>query len=226
MFKHVLFQATRTTINVFSLTGAPKPERCQELMAQYNRRAKPVWQRENQEFARKQRECEVIYKEVFPRSFKPPRSEDLEAIPRSIAANFDKIFRKFYDSPEKCLLFGRTDDDALETQDGYGIQVATLLGQYQSRYAARSHLFLRKIYGRGAPLPLLSVASAAAMWRTCNSPYYQQQIATVGLAVLSSFTNLADPSLSSTSGSNPSRGLHPSKVVASYTPSTGSYGQA
>lgn len=187
MFKHVLFRAIRTTINVFCLTAAPTPENCQKLMEIYNRRAKSVWECEDQEFTERQRECEVIHKEVFTRSHKPPDCEDLQAIPQLIAARFDRLFCDHYNTVEKHLLLGRIDNDALKVQDDYGLAVADFLSQYEPRYAARAHLFLRKTYGRGAPLPLLSVASAAAMWDACNSHYYQQQIAMVSLAVLCHF---------------------------------------
>jgi len=225
MFKYILFQAARTTLNTLCLSPAPSPERCQELIEQHNRRAKPEWEREGQEFTERQRQCEIIYKELIRASYTPP-PEDLQVIPQYIAAEFDKIFRKHYSSPEKYLLFGRTDDDALEVQDGYGLEVATVLGNHMGRYGARAQLFLRKIYGRAAPLPLLSIAFAAAAWGTCSSRYYQEQITTVSLAALSSFSNFAHShsSVSFTPGLNPSHRSLPAKVMISHMLSTGTYG--
>lgn len=226
MFKHVLFRAAQTTINIFCLAAAPSPQRCQTLIEEYNQTAKPVWEQEDQELAERQRQCEEIHKSFFTRSFEPSCSDDIVPIPAHIAIKFDNIFRKYYCSSEKYLLFGRMDDDALEVQDNYGLEVATVLSEYKSRYGARAHLSLRKIYGRGAPLPLLSGASATAMWNACSSRYYQQQISTVSPTILCSSSDLSNPFVSFTPGSNPSRRSHPPKAADSNTPSTGSCNQS
>ena len=77
---------------------------------------------------------------------------------------------------KKCLLFGCTDEKALEVQDGYGVAVAKALGKIDQRYEARAVVHLQKRYGRGAPLLLLSMALAEAMWEVCSSGFYHLQI--------------------------------------------------
>jgi hypothetical protein len=148
-------------------------------MDEYNRRAKPVWENEDRGFARRQWDCAMIKDELLSDFYGHPTYSELLPVPRIVARDLDSIFCQHYRSTEMFLLFGRTDDDALEVQDNYGLSVATALGKIDQRYEARAHLCLRKMYGRGAALPLLGVASASAMWHTCNSYYYRQQIATV-----------------------------------------------
>jgi len=179
MFKYVLLRALETTANVFAVSVVPGPDRCEELVEEYNQKAKLIWEREEQDIPERRKECDAIYDQVFPGSCHPPPFRDLAEVPKLIAAELDSAFRQHYDSAENFLLFGRTTGAALETQDGYALTIAGILGAFDQRYAARAHLHLRKLYGRGAPLPLLSFASASGLWQACNSSYYEEQLSTV-----------------------------------------------
>jgi hypothetical protein len=191
MFKYVLYRALQTTANVFCNLDPPPLKQCQEIMDKYNRRAESVWKCE-EELSERQLDCEMIRQEVFSGFYDPPHYSEFRPVPRSIVKVLDKTFRNHYKSQETYLLFGRTDDKALEVQDKYALSIARALGKIDWGCEARAHLYLRKLYGKGAPLPLLTVASASAMWRMCNSHYYRQQIATVSPTV-TAFRNLTNP---------------------------------
>jgi len=226
MFKCVLFRALQTTASVFSPSVAPTPERSQELVEKYNLKAKPLWEGENLDLTKRQVECKKLYAGVVSGSYTPPGSRDLGVVPPLAAVRLDSVFLHHYGTFERCLLFGRTSNDALEVQEEYALAVVEILRAFNPQHEARAHLHLRKVYGKGAPLPLLSPASADAMWAVCDSHYYREQIAMVNPGVLFMVTNTADPSVSSTPGSNPFRRSHPSKATVSNTPFTGSYGQS
>jgi len=61
-------------------------------------------------------------------------------------------------------------------EDGYGVAVAKALGKIDQQYEARAVVHLWKRYGRGALLPLVSMALAKAMWEVCSSGFYHLQI--------------------------------------------------
>jgi hypothetical protein len=224
MFKYVLYRALQTTADVFCDVETPTLGQCQQVIDEYNQRAKLVWEREDRGFSKRQSDCAIIREDLLSEFCGRPAYDDFQPVPRSAVRELDSTFCQYYTSSEMFLLFGRTDDNALEVQDNYGLSVATALGKINPRYEARAHLYLRKMYGRGAPLPLLGVASASAMWIACNSYYYRQQIATVSSSI-APFPNLADPFVSSILGLSPSQRSQPTKVMASYTPFTGSYNQ-
>lgn len=191
MFKFVLYRAVETTANIFCSLQAPAVAKCQEAIEDYNRRAKPVWKSRDRGFLDRQQACQVILDDIFSRFCDLPDIEDTQPVPTSVVKRLDTLFGQHYRSHEVCLLFGHTGEDALEVQDRYGLSVAELLRQTCPKQEARAHLFLRKMYGRGAPLPILTVRSAAAIWRVCNSHYYQRQISMVssGVRPLSILTN-------------------------------------
>lgn len=183
MFKYVLYRSLQTTTNVFSKSNPPAPAKCREIVDEYNRRAKQVWECEGREFFERQADCETIQEELFSGFCTLPSYTDFQPVPGFVVMELSAIFRRHYTSNRTYLLFGRTDNDALEVQDGYGLSVASVLEKLDWRYEAQAHLYLRKMYGKGAPLPLLTLASASAMWHACSSYYYRQQIAMVSLTV-------------------------------------------
>ena len=191
MFKYVLCRALETTANVFSDLNPPTPADCQKIMDEYNRRAKPVWECEERDFADRRWDCEVIREKLLPRFYASPRYQDFQPVPKPVLRELDLIFRQHYSSCKTYLLFGRTDEKALDVQDKYGLSVARALRGFNSRCEAQAHLYLRKMYGRGAPLPLLGTASASAMWEACSSYYYQSQIVMVS-STITAFQNLTN----------------------------------
>ena len=183
MFKFVLLRAVQTTAQVFCDVDVRSARRCREVVEEYNRQAEPVWKKEGADFLLRRRECKVLHSKLLGEVDRFPGTSEFRPIPQKAAAVLDSIFKAHYKSEEQFLLFGRTDDRSLEVQDSYGLAVAKALGKLDKRYEARAHLHLRKKYGRGAPLPLLSMASVEAMWETCTSYFYRIQIRTVGLVV-------------------------------------------
>ena len=179
MFKFILLQAIAVTGTVFCPEEAPTPEECNARINEYNRRAKMVWKMEEEDFFQRQLECEAIGQKLLVAFDTMGARSHLAPVPSSFVIELDAAFRRHYKSRETYLLFGRTDDNSLEVQDAYAIDVAKSLETINSRYSARALLYLRKRYGRGAPLPLLSMASASAMWQACKSHYYRSQLATV-----------------------------------------------
>jgi hypothetical protein len=183
MFKFVLLRAVQTTAQVFCDVDVRSARRCREVVEEYNRQAEPVWKKEGADFLLRRRECKVLHSKLLGEVDRFPGTSEFRPIPQKAAAVLDSIFKAHYKSEEQFLLFGRTDDRSLEVQDSYGLAVAKALGKLDKRYEARAHLHLRKKYGRGAPLPLLSMASVEAMWETCTSYFYHIQISTVSFAV-------------------------------------------
>ena len=183
MFKFVLLRAVQTTVQVFSSADVPNAKCCKEILEDYNRQAKRVWDQKGVDFSVRRRECNAIQAKLLGELDKFPDLPEVEPVPPKAAAVLDLIFKKHYNSEELCLLFGRTDDKALEVQDGYAVSIAGALRRVDRRYEARANLHLRKRYGRGAPLPLLSMDSVEAMFEVCTSWFYHSQINTVSLAV-------------------------------------------
>lgn len=181
MFKYVVYRSLLTTVRVFCKVDAATVRRCKEAAEKYNQKAKPVWERKDKELLNRREECNTMERSFFCGLDKAPKILELEAVPEVAARMLDGLFLKHYKSEELCLLFGCMEDAALEVQDGYALSVANALGDINWRYEARTHLYLRKRYGRGAPLPLLSMASADAMWEVCMSYFYRVQISTVSL---------------------------------------------
>lgn len=182
MFKYILFRALETTTSVFARLDSPTVGVRREVMLEYNRRAEPVWKSEGQSFVERQRECDKIQEELFSGFPNLSTFDDLEPVPESMARKVDRLFREHYRTKD-VLILGRTDDEALGVQEKYALAVAKVLGGFDSRYEARAYIHLGKMYGRGAPLPILGCDSASAIWRACNSYYYHAQIAMVSTAV-------------------------------------------
>ena len=112
---------------------------------------------------------------------RPTPRDDLTRFPASIEKELNAIFHQHYDAPEKYLLFGCTGDEAYDIQDKYALSMVALLRTIDVWYVSKAHLCLRKMYGRGAPLPLLCRSSIEAMWKVCKSSYYRRQISLVSL---------------------------------------------
>jgi hypothetical protein len=182
MFKFILLRAVQITAQVFSDADVLDAKRCQKILKEYNVRAKRVWGREGVSFFIRRRECKAINMELLGELDKFPKASEFKQVPADAAEVLDSIFKKHYSSGNLCLLFGSTDDRALDLQDAYGLSIAKALKKLDERYEARAHLHLRKRYGRGAPLPLLSKASVEAMWDVCSSYFYYIQIKTVSPA--------------------------------------------
>jgi len=224
MFKFVLLQAVQTTVQVFCDADILGARQCNRLLEDYNVEAKAVWEREEDDLLARRRECKAISKKVFGEVDGFPAGSEIRPVPRNAAAVLDSIFKAHYNSEKKRLLFGRADEKALEVQDRYGVAVAKALGKIDQRYGARATLHLRKRYGRGAPLPLLSMASAEAMWEVCSSGFYRLQIRTVS-------SNIKEIEQNTKRYPSSIRGLSRFRrswrgwSTASHTASTGSFGQ-
>lgn len=201
MFKYVLYRAVVNTGQIFCSIETPTALKCKQAIQEYNRRAKPVWECKERGFLERQRVCDNILDEVFSEFCDPPTHEDVQRVPGSIVKRLDAIFNQHYGSFALCLLFGRTDEDALEVQERYALSVIKTLGRTDPRHEARAHLYLRKMYGRGAPLPILTVQSASAIWRVCKSLHYQRQISLVS-SDITPFRCFTDPHASFISGSS------------------------
>lgn len=204
MFKFVLLRAVQTTAQVFSDIEVPTAKQCKRTLEKYNREAKVVWEKEGVDFLDRRRECKAINARYFRELDKFPTPSEIKPVPPEAAAMLDLAFKTNYTSPDLFLLFGRTDDKAREVQDAYAASVATALRKLDERYEARAKLYLLGRYGRGAPLPLLSMSSAEAMWEMCTSYYYNTQIGMVSLAA-GRIKEYADAYISFTSGLSHSR---------------------
>jgi len=222
MFKFVLLRAVQITAQVFSDAEVPTVRECRRILEKYNREAKLVWEKEGVDFLDRRRECKAINAKFFRELDRFPRPSEIKPVPPKAAAVLDSVFKMNYTSDDLFLLFGRTDDKALEVQDAYGLSVASALRKLDERYEARANLYLRRRYGRGAPLPLLSMSSAEAMWEVCNSYYYVTQINTVGLAA-GKIKAQANTYVSFISGSSHSRRSCSGWSSVSATACTGSF---
>jgi hypothetical protein len=183
MFKYLLYRAIRTGIILFNNGEAPGLEQCKREINDYNGKAEILW-KSSRKFSERRKTCESLLGMTVPslRYVKVNVHEnDIRRFPASIEKELNDIFDRHYDTREKCLLFGRTDDEAYKVQDGYALAVAGLLEKVDVRYASRVHVCLRKIYGRGAPLPLLCSSSVKAMWEVCKGMYYKRQISLVSV---------------------------------------------
>jgi len=181
MFKYMLYRAMRTGIFVFNTGEAPHLDQCKREMNNYNAKADLLW-KSGGRFSERRRTCENLLGMTAP-SLKHLNhvvlEDDLRRFPSSIENELNLIFQRHYDTEEKYMLLGRADNKAYKVQDGYAMEVAKLLEKIDDEYSLRAQLCLRKIYGRGAPLPLLSSASVEAMWEVCKSEYYKRQISLV-----------------------------------------------
>lgn len=182
MFKYLLYRTVEDVLIVFSAARATPPAQIEDLIDQANAKAEPIWRDQETLLLTKEDQCRDIFAECISLN-EAVKGKGHVAVPASIVDDLDDIFLKHYNSPEKFLLFGRTDDVAYEVQDRYAREVATLLGTVRRRFESRALTRLRKMYGRGS-LPLLSEGSATAMWAVCKSSYYRRQIFLVSSACL------------------------------------------
>jgi hypothetical protein len=181
MFKYMLYRTIRTGVTVFNGGEDPGLEECKRQIISYNGNASLLW-KSSRSFSERRRTCEHLLGMTAPSLRQLDADicdDDLRRFPASIEKELNAIFERHYNTPEKRLLFGRTDDDAYKVQDGYALSVAALLEKIDARYGLRAQLCLRKIYGRGAPLPLLCKSSIEAMWDVCRDAYYGRQISLV-----------------------------------------------
>ena len=129
-------------------------------------------------FADRQRSCRYLLGTMAPsleRLDDSLKVGEMQRFPAFIEEGLNAIFHRHYETREKYLLFGQTDDEAYGVQEGYALEVAKLLQDVDVQYASRVHLCLGKICGRGAVLLLLCSSSIEAMWEVCKSPYYREQ---------------------------------------------------
>ena len=186
MFKFMLYRAIHAGAFIFKDGDAPPLANSKLQVEEYNQLASQIW-KGSQNFFHRQEGCENLILMVVPAfqqiSHPVPRNE-LMRFPASIEKELNAVFHQYYDTPEKYLLFGSTEDEAYDVQDRYALAVVEVLGTIDVRYASRAHLCLRKMYGRGAPLPLLCRSSIDAMWEVCRSSYYRRQVSLVGLGRL------------------------------------------
>ena len=189
MFKFVLLRAIQTTVRVFSDAKVPGVRHCKQLVKDCNLEAEVLWKREGADFLARRAQCKAIHGRYFRELDQFPTSKEMQPVPPEAAAVLDSIFKKHYKTTELCLLFGRTEDKALDVQDAYGLSIAAAMRKIDSRYESRANLHLRKRYGRGAAMPLLSMASVEAMWEVCSSYFYRVQIRTVSGAVATIVTS-------------------------------------
>jgi hypothetical protein len=189
MFKFMLYRALTTGMVIFNDGGAPLLSSSKEQVEKYNGLASVIW-RDSGTFSDRQKRCEGLLGTVVPGLEQVNRrihDDHLRQFPTSIEKDLNTIFHEHYDTSEKYLLFGRTDDEAYRVQDGYALAVAELLSSLDLRYGSKAHLCLRKMYGRGAPLPLLCESSVEAMWEVCKDSYYKGQISLVSSTCLTSW---------------------------------------
>ena len=185
MFKYLLLESVENTACVFSAldstTKEPTVGECEKAIKTYDAQARRVRLREETDFMRRRRRCSAIYKqELLPLRRAP--SFYSTAIPKQAVQEMDAIFERHYKSLTERLLLGRLDDIAREVNTAYAVEVAEALGKIDIRYKARAILTLRPLYGRGAPLPLMTKASVEAMWEVCLSNYYTVQLKAVSPA--------------------------------------------
>ena len=181
MFKYMLYRTIRTGIIVFKDGEAPRLEQCKREVEGYNGKANLLW-KSSRSFSDRRRTCEHLLGMVAPSMRHvevPVDNSDLQRFPAALEKELNSIFHRHYNTREKYLLFGRTDDEAYKVQDRYALSVAEVLQKVDVRYASRAHLCLRKMYGRGAPLPLLCSSSIEAMWEVCRDQYYKTKISLV-----------------------------------------------
>ena len=166
---------------LFGDVEVPPLEVCEREIDNYNVQARAVW-KSPLSFFERQKSCEDLLDRVFPLLRTVQRRVDnnlLRRFPAQIEGQLNAIFHHHYDSKEKRLLFGRTDEEAYKVQYCYASSVVGLLERIDAQYAAKACLCLQGIYGRGAPLPLLCESSIMAMWEVCQDQYYKRQIALV-----------------------------------------------
>ena len=178
MFKFMLYRAIRIGLVIFNDGEAPALATSKQQVEEYNVLADMVW-KDSGGFSHRKESCENLLGMIVPgleQVHRPVPDGDLRQFPASIEKDLNTIFCQHYDTPEKYLLFGRTDDEAYDVQDRYALAVVELLGNIDVRYASKAHLCLRRMCGRGAPLPLLCEFSIKAMWGVCKDSYYRRQI--------------------------------------------------
>jgi len=163
MFKFILLYEVQTMVHVFSNEDVLSTGQYNRLLEDYNMEAKVVWEREEVDLLARHQECKATSKKVFSEVDGFPKGSEMRPVPQNMAAVLDSVFKAHYVSEKKCLPFGHTDEKALEVQDRYGLAIAKALEKIDQWYKARAILHLWKRYGRGAPLPLLSMALAEAM---------------------------------------------------------------
>ena len=182
MLKYMLYRALWTGIVLFGDVEAPPLDVCKQEFDDYNRQAGVVWNN-SLSFSDRQKSCQHLLAVTVPSLQWIPENvedDDLRRFPSFIEGPLNAIFKEHYDSKEKWLSFGRTDEKAYNVQDHYALSVVRLLEGVDARCASKAWLCLRGIRGRGAPLPLLCESSISAMWEVCNDSYYKRQITLVG----------------------------------------------
>lgn len=182
MFKYLLYQAMEDALVIFNTAEAAPVTQTNNLIDVADAKAEPLWRDEAIPLLTREAECRAVYAECISLN-EPVSKENRQPVPASAVAGLDRIFKKHYDTPDKFLLFGRTDDAAYEVQDRYAREVAALLGTIHRRFESRALTRLRKMYGRGS-LPLLSEKSVTAMWEACKSSYYGRQMSLVSSVCL------------------------------------------
>lgn len=178
MFKHLVFAGLVEIMRIFSDVEAAPPSVVRANLEVANKKAAPVWNDENIPFVERVERCREILDPIIEMN-RVDRGEGLFlGIPASVLYKLDKAFRIFYGTPQTLLLIGQTHEEAYEVQDKYARTVARLLEEEDERFQSRAITSLRKAYGRNS-MPLLTVGSAAGLWKICQLPFYRRVISLV-----------------------------------------------
>lgn len=184
MFKHLLLKGIHDILSIFINIEPENASVIETCLKEANEKAAPLWRDKNAPFATRVKRCGEILDPVFwmnDATYQEPSLSGLKGIPQNLLGRLDEIFTKFYGTPDKLLLIGRTHDEAYEAQDGYSREVACLLGTKNPWYRSRAMTCLGKMYGRNS-IPLLTSSSVTGLWELCRLDFYKDMLSLVSPA--------------------------------------------
>jgi len=146
-----------------------------------NEKAAPLWRNQGTPFVTKVKQCREIVDPVLLMNDPTNQEGELEGIPLELVATLDRIFKKYYGSPDTLLFIGRTHEEAYKAQDGYSRKVVCLLGDRNPWHGSRALTCLGKVYGRNS-IPLLMLSLVSGLWQMCQSAFYRNTLSLVSPA--------------------------------------------
>jgi hypothetical protein len=177
MFKYLLIRGMQDLRYVFDAAPAVSPEEIKTLLESANSSVRDVWEDKEASFQERMETCAKAVGPVIDMNAQGDVGE-FRKVPKGVPDSLGRAFNEFY-SGEDLLLVGRADKYAYRVQELYASRVEEMVaGSRRSR--SRVVTRLGKAYGQNS-MPLLSMSSAAGLWRLCCSPFYKRILSLVGL---------------------------------------------